>query len=294
MDLNEISVFVQIVKSGSLTKACQALRMPKATVSRRLKMLEERLGVTLLQRTTRQLQLTRPGQEYFQTCSQALQEIADAEQSVLVSHDIAQGKVRMTTPAEMGIEMASLLTKFSQQYPLVQLEIDLTNRQVNLVQEGFDLALRAGVLSDSSLKSKKLWDSSFVLVASPSYLSKKPLIQDPHDLKEHRCISFSGRTMDLDHWRLQKNGRTYLFRHDLSMKVSSAQFCKKLAIEGMGITFIPEMLVRESLQTGELSRVLPEWSGLRSSYHLVYPAGKKIPLRLRVLIDFLVHHLRGI
>lgn len=294
MDLNEISVFVEIVKNGSLTKASQALRIPKPTISRRLRMLEERLGVTLLQRTTRQLQLTRTGQEYFEQCHQALKDIADAEKSVLVSHDIAQGCIRMTTPAEMGIEMAELLTKFCQQYPLVQLELELTNRQVNLVQEGFDLALRAGVLSDSSLKSKKLWEGSFVLVASPSYLSSKSIIHEPIDLKNHRCVSFSGRTTDLDHWRLQKGTRTYMFRHHSSVKVSSAQFCKKLAIEGMGITFIPEMLVRESLQTGELTRVLPQWSGLRSSYHLIYPAGKKVPLRLRVLIDFLVQHLKGI
>lgn len=277
--------------AGGFSKASIETGIPKSTLSRKVTDLESRLGVTLVHRTTRQLRLTRAGETFYQTCRQALATLEEAEESVLNEISMPRGTVRITTPAEMGTDFAKVIAKFQRQYPLINLEIELTNRQVNLVQEGFDLALRAGKLEDSSLKAKKVSEGHFVLVASPDYLARHKVIKAPEDLNEHQLIVFTGR-LEPSKWKLiSQEGKNFELKVVDQLRVSSAQFCRGLTIEGAGVCFLPQSLVKDSIQSGELSRVLPKWTGMKSMYHLVYPPEKKMTQKVRLLIDFLANEL---
>ncbi len=289
-DLNEISVFVAVAKTGGISKAGQELGLPKSTISRKLASLESRLGLTLMQRTTRKISLTRVGEEYYQTCAQALKEIEDAEKSALTSHEVPQGLLKISMPLEVADSLIKKIHRFSELHPLIQLEIDLSNRPVDLVREGFDLALRAGFIADQTLKAKKIAEGRFILVASPSYLNNNAKISNTKDLLQHRLIVFSGRRDPLK-WKLHNHNNPKDKAAEISVAghftANSAKFCKKIAIEGGGVAFVPESLVQESLISGELMRVLPNWAGDKSPLHIVYPPAKRIPLRLRAFIDFI-------
>lgn len=291
IDLNEIHTFVKVIAAGGFSKASIETGIPKSTLSRKVTDLEARLGVTLVHRTTRQLRLTRAGETFFQTCRQALTTLEEAEESVLNEISQPRGTVKMTTPAEMGIDFAKVIAKFQKQYPLINLEIELTNRQINLVQEGYDLALRAGKLEDSSLKAKKVSEGHFVLVASPDYLERHKVIKSPEDLSEHQLVVFTGRPEPLKWKLISAEGKNFEVRVVDQLKISSAQFCRSLTIEGTGVCFLPYSLVKDSIQSGELARVLPKWTGMKSLYHLVYPPEKKMTQKVRLLIDFLAAEL---
>src|SRR6185437_12712958 len=160
MDLNEISVFIQVVKTGSFTHAARKLGMPNSTVSSKVSSLEKRLGTTLIQRTTRKLSITAAGQAYFKRCLQGLEEIETAETEVMAIQSEPQGTLRVTAPIELGHgALCSILSKYSAKYPKVRTELLLTDREVDLISESFDLAIRAGDLEDSSLKAKKIGSS---------------------------------------------------------------------------------------------------------------------------------------
>lgn len=285
-DLNEIHAFIQIVKSHGVAKAASALGIPKSTISRKLSSLEERLGLTLIQRTTRQLKLTRSGQLYFDVCDRSLREIEQIERENLSLQNVPQGLIRLSTPAEVDSDFARLIAKFRKLYPLVELEIIATNQKVNLVTDGYDLVLRAGILEDSNLKSKKIGEGSFVLVAAPDYVNSKKKLLHPKDLKECSCILFAGRS-DPHRWRLTNGNKTVDIKVSPVISVSSASLAKQLAIEGCGYAFLPMAVVRASMVSGELTRVLPDWTGMKANFYILYPESVRQPIRVRLLIDFI-------
>src|SRR5687768_10841065 len=187
MDLNEIVVFAQVVRSGSFSAAAAKLGMPKSTVSRKVSELEERLKARLLQRTTRKLSLTDVGRTYYDYCARIAAEVADAERAVSSLQDAPRGLLRVTAGANATF-LGPIVSDFLARYPEVQLELFCTTRTVDLVEERFDLAIRAGALADSSLIGRSLGSGKWFLVATPEYLKKRGRPRKPEDLKKHECL----------------------------------------------------------------------------------------------------------
>ena len=288
MNLHETQAFVEVVRAGSFTQAAKHLGVPKSTLSFKVSSLEKRLGLTLLQRSTRQQKLTKAGLLYYERCFQILEQLKEAEEFAAAEGENPKGKIRLTAAIEFGTTMLpEALARFHSLYPDIQLEVDLSDRIVDLIQEGFDIAIRAGKMQDSSLKAKKLGLERFALFASPKFLQKSKRLEHPKALENLRCLHFSPGNLPRI-WSMT-NGRER-FRHELkenAWQSNSLSLVRSWAAESMGIAFLPTFLCRSSLQSGELIRVLPEWESEQHAFYLVYPNQKFLPPRTRLLLDFL-------
>lgn len=292
--LNEINAFVSIVRHGSLTKAAEETEIPKSTLSRHLKDLETRLGVVLIQRTTRRFSLTPAGEKYYQTCARLLEELTELERETTETQKVPRGLVKFTAPMEMGSYfLPALFREFSNKYPEIQLECHFTDRIVDFTAENFDLALRAGRLPDSSLVAKKLGNESAVLVAAPDYVRKHRKIQTPQDLHQQCCIQFLAAS-ELAGWNLVSGQKRENLIIKNSHRSTSLSAILALVKSGLGIGLLPQFLVNEGLMSGELERVLPDWKSPTNSYYLVYSAQRHLPLRVRLLFDFLAEKIPGL
>ncbi len=245
MDLNEISAFISIVQSGGLSRAAEHTGLPKSTLSRKLHLLEKRLGVTLLQRTTRKITLTPAGQEYFTNCSRILSELSEAEKLVLNEQAKPQGVIRFTAPAEAGWTLlAPIIREFLEKYPDISLDMEFTDRTVDLVGEGFDVALRAGIQKDSSLKVRKIRPHRFVLLASDQYIKKNGRPKTIKDLSQHRLIGFSPRREPIV-WKFSTPSGKVEIPVSPWLRSNSLACAQRLAQENMGIALIPKFLCQD-------------------------------------------------
>ena len=291
-NLNEIAAFVAVVRHGGFTMAAQELTEPKSTLSRKVSQLEARLGATLLIRTTRSIRLTEAGQKFYDECSRILMEIEEAEKQLEPHQQRAAGTVRISAPVEVGTHLLpEIIAEMSETYPQIQIQLDLSDRYVDLFREGFDLALRAGDLKDSSYKAKKLGLSFFALFASPSYLKKYGRPKTPKDVSEHHCIVFSPEFREFP-WLVTHKGKKEKIMVTSKLHVNSLSMAKNLAIAGAGICYVPNHLVTSCLANHELTPVLPDWVGDAKPYYLVFPPVKIQPLRTRLVLDFLADKLK--
>lgn len=293
LQLGGIELFCLTAQHRGFTAAAQAAGLTAAAVSRSVARLETRLGVRLLMRTTRQVRLTDAGQRYYDQCRQALGQLLEAEREVTGQQVAAAGLVRVSLPTSYGhYRVLPLLPTFTRQYPGIELDLQLTNRNVDFTAEGFDLAVRARTPPDSGLVARKLEDAALVVVASPDYLRKRRKPRSLDDLQRHDCIGF-----------VQPNtGQPvpWLFREGdaiVERAVSSRLRCSDdilapvtLARAGAGVHQTYRFLVEAELRDGRLVELVPEWAGASRPFSLLYPADSRKPLRVRVLIDFLVTH----
>lgn len=290
MDLNQIQVFHAIVKHAGISHAAVALGLPKSTVSRKLTELEKRLGVTLLQRTTRKQVLTKAGESYFLACSKALEELDLAEQEATLEQSSPKGVIKFTAPAEIGSHLLPrVLKKFREKYPDIYLDLHFIDRVVQLREEGFDLALRGGTVRDLSLKTRRLGKGGFQLYASPSYVSSAPAIKRPEDLLRHSCIVFFQNPEQVI-WKLSDEKSRYELKIQNCLRVDTLSACARLAEEGAGITMLPSFLAAPLLKAKKLVPILHHLVGERGHFSLVYPEQRFLPPKTRVFIDFLVEH----
>ncbi|MBY0515385.1 MAG: LysR family transcriptional regulator [Bacteriovoracaceae bacterium] len=283
MDLNEISVFIQVVKEGSFSKAAKKLGMPNSTVSSKVSSLERRLATTLIQRTTRQLKVTAAGEAYFEKCNLSLQEIQNAEREVLSTQLAPQGLIRMTAPVELGSKvLPPVISRYLSKFQNVQVKLELSDNVTDLISHNFDVALRIGKLQDSTLVARKVGVIQYALFATPEYLKKNARPKHPRDLRQHSCLAFNPGRSDFGsvEWKLEsKSGPTKIsIPHRVELNNLSA--LKSLLMLGNGIAFFPAFLIKDELARGEVVRVLPEWSSSSKPVHLVYPPQKHLPPRL--------------
>jgi DNA-binding transcriptional LysR family regulator len=290
--LDEIDIFVEIVKKGGIAKAALERGQPKSTFSRKLSQLEERLGLTLIQRSTRKMRLTQEGEDFYQDCLLGLQQLEEAKKKLISSKSEPQGLLRITTPLELNHTFAQAIAQLSSTYPKLEIEVEATNRFVNLIEEGFDLALRAGQLADSTYRAKKLQDSAFILVASPKYLENKAKINHPNDLKQHDCIVFK-RSVESKTWVFRKDHEEFEVGINGHLSANTIQLCLQLALLGKGIAFLPEGLLLPSIAQGKLVQLLTEWTSDFNSFYLVYPAQKAMNPKIQMVIDFLAKALKN-
>jgi DNA-binding transcriptional LysR family regulator len=281
MDMSDIAVFVKVVEAGSFTHAALALEAPKSTVSAKVAALEKRLGVTLLKRTTRKLSVTEEGQAFFQACSQALADIEAAEHAVARSQAIPQGRLVVTSPVNMGKFLAQFLKGFLERYPGIKVDLLLTNRYVDLIGEGVDVAIRGGTLQSSSLIARRVASNESLLVAAPEYAAKLGGLKHPRDLPQYDCLRFATRS----EWTFFKNGKPLVIPIESRVSVDEFPTLQALAEEGLGLALIPNMLVHEALASGRLVRVLADWRGDTNPMSLVYPAQRYQQPKVRVFVD---------
>ena len=278
------------MKAQSFTGAGNALGMPRSTVSRRIAKLEKRLGARLLHRTTRSLQLTDIGSSYYERCAQSLRSIDEAEVEVRASQDTPRGKIRVTAPHDLGRHLAPIVRRVIASYPDVTIDVELTQRMVDLVGEGFDLALRAASqMPDSSLIARRIGGGDALLYASPDYLRERGTPKDIGDLASHDCLVLGSSRNHT--WRLVKDGKEITVPVSGRVYVNDPAFTRTLALDGGGIGLIPEFLACELVAEGRLVRVLADYHAPSAGLYVVYPSAKHLSATVRAFRDALIEEL---
>jgi len=297
MDLNHVSVFARVVELESFTAAAKHLGLPKSSVSRTVTRLEDELGVRLLQRTTRKLNLTEAGRAYYDRARVALAGLEEAASAATNLSAEPRGTVRVSTPANMGmIDLGEIVARFVRKFPLVHIEISLSSRFVDLVAEGFDLALRAGKLADSSLVARRIGSDTFGLFASPAYLRRRGRPKTLAELAKHDCVLFRG-THGKSEWVLDgpRGEERVTVRGPLN--ADEIGFVQQAVSAGVGIALLPMIGVRLTTGRGNLPmpvRVLPEYHGPGNSLHIVSPSTRYQSASVTAFRDFLVAELTAL
>jgi DNA-binding transcriptional LysR family regulator len=294
VDLNRVAVFLRVVELQSFTAAAESLGLPKSSVSRSVARLEESLGVQLLQRTTRAVQLTESGRVYFEQASRALSTLEEAHQTLSQLEGRPQGAVRITAPVDLGARvLAELAARFTRRTPGITLEFLLTGRLVNLVDEGVDLAVRAGALRDSSLISRRVNRLEPWLFASPAYLDARGTPTAVEQLAEHDCVLFRPRRGHVE-WRLSGPEGTIGVTVRGPVAGDDFTFLREAVLGGAGVGLLPALHCEQDLARGRLVRLLSPYTGPPAPLHVVWPAARHVPKRVVLVREWLVKALGAI
>lgn len=293
MDLNAALVFVRVVQSGSFSKAARQMEMPVSTVSAKVAGLERRLGVTLIRRTTRKLNLTDAGSAYFSRAVNAVAELQQAEALSSLGKDEVQGRVRITAPVEMGSStLSDVVAQFLKKNLKVSVDLLLTDRVVDLTGEGVDLAIRMGPLKDSTLVSKKIGVANLQVYASPQYLKKSPPLRRPQDLENHACLLFS--VLSSGEWELSRGEMVQKVRVGGPFSANNLLAVQRMALNHFGVALLPSYICQEDIEKRKLIRVLEGWASSKSTVHLVHTPLKFMPKSTRAVWDHLSAHLNEV
>lgn len=284
MDFNQAAVFVKVVQEGSFSAAARLLGLPTSTVSNRVASLEKRLGITLLQRTTRRLHLTDPGALYFEHAAAGLGFLLDAEAAVSQSLGEPTGVLRVSAPPDLGDRiLAGIIGRIRTGHPALRIDMVLTSRYVDLVAEGIDVAIRTGSLKDSSLIARRAGIARWVPFASPTYLQSAPPLATPDDLRQHRCIQFT--SIGKEAWTLSNAQGSQVVPMPGEIMVNDIGVLRAMALAGDGVVLLPLYLCRAECIQGELTQVLSGWYAKADPIHIVYPRQRFIPPKLRAFVD---------
>ncbi|WP_119353562.1 LysR family transcriptional regulator [Azohydromonas sediminis] len=288
--LKQIESFVGVATKGSLTAAAHAEGVAPAVIGRRIDALEERLGVKLLVRTTRRITLTHEGSAYLEDCQRILADLANAEASVSAGGVKASGYLRVTAPAGFGRRhVAPLVPRFLAQHPDVHLSLNLSDRIVDIVNEGVDCAVRVGDLPDSSLVSVRLADNRRLCVATPAYLQRAGVPKHPSDLHKHECLTLSSDASQTRGWAFTIDGQVTHLRPHGRLDCSDGQVLHDWCVQGLGIAWRSTWEVEHEIAAGTLVSVLDDFAAPPNGIYAVFPQRKHLPLRVRLWIDFLKH-----
>ncbi|MCH4898701.1 LysR family transcriptional regulator [Pseudomonas sp. GW456-12-10-14-LB2] len=293
MDLfQSMSVYVKVVESGSMTAAALQCEMSTTMVGNHLRALEQRLGVQLLQRTTRRQRLTEFGSVYYQRCLEVLGLVADSERLAEQTLDEPRGILRVTAPLTFGVErLAPALSEFSLQCPQVKLDVILTNRRPDLLESGLDVAFRLGHFDQSNLIARPLIDYTLTVCASPEYVARRGMPLTPEELRQHDCLSFAYPAGDdwqsvEKQWRLSGPEGEIMVDVKGPMLINSSAGLHQAARTGMGIVMLPDALVEQDLRDGKLVVVMPDYQPPNRPMHLLYaPDRYRLP-KLRRFVEF--------
>ena len=289
--LKQLESFVSIAARGSLTAAATAEGVAPAIMGRRMDALEERLGVKLLLRTTRKLTLTHEGSAFLEHCQRILADVANAEASVSAGGVKASGHLRITAPAGFGRRhVAPLVPEFIAQHPDVSLSLNLSDRVVDIVNEGFDCAVRVGDLPDSRLVSVRLADNRRLCVAAPAYLQRAGVPARPADLMRHACLTLSSDASQTRGWAFTVDGELIHLRPGGPLDCSDGQVLHEWCLRGLGLAWRSTWEVEQDVAAGRLQVVLQDFAAPPNGIFAVFPQRKHLPLRVRLWIDFLKHH----
>lgn len=286
----DMRMFCQVMESGSFTAAADQMGLSKQFISRRLMQLEERLGVRLLNRSTRRLDVTPLGQSYYESALRLLSEVEQVEQGIAGQNSEPRGTLRLSAPLSFALaHLGCLLPQFLQRYPEVSVEVDLSDRPVDLISEGYDLVLRIGVLEDSSLIARRIATIERVYCASPDYLAGQGVPEKPEDLKNHACLPYGhGRQVQ---WRFQVKGKPLNVHVAGRMRANNGELLKEVAMAGLGVTYLPTFIVGDALRDGRLVKVLEDFQPEPLTLSAVYPQHRQASRPVQALIEFLRERL---
>lgn len=285
--LKQIESFVAVSTKGSLTAAATAEGVAPAVIGRRIDALEERLGVKLLVRTTRRISLTHEGSAFLEDAQRLLADLSNAEASVSAGGLQASGHLRIAAPAGFGRRhVAPLVPRFVGLHPEVSLSLNLSDRLVDLVNEGFDCAVRVGDLPDSSLVSVRLADNRRLCVASPTYLGRRGRPTRPEDIARHDCLTLSSEASQTRGWAFTVDGQLHHVRPSTRLDCSDGQVLHAWCLEGLGLAWRSWWEVEADVRAGRLLSVLDEYAAPPNGIYAVFAQRKHLPLRLRLWIDF--------
>lgn len=292
--LSEMEAFVRVVDLGGFTEAARKIGLSKSAVSKHVASLEERLGARLLNRTTRRVSPTEIGLAFYDRAIRVLAEAAEADAMVSSMQDAPRGELRVSAPVSFGIRTLSpAVAGFLKEYPDISVHMVLDDRFVELVAEGFDLAIRIGELPDSSLRARKLTDAQLHLVASPEYLDARGAPEGVQALADHNLLHYSNLSSG-NYWRLNgSNGSERHVRAVGRLTINNGDALRQAAVDGLGVAFLPDFILGDALETGELVEILPESRRAPLGVYAVYPQGRFPQPKLRAFIDYLVEAFRS-
>ena len=287
MNFDGISEFVYVAETTSFTQAAKKLNISTAHVSRRITALEQRLNVKLLYRTTRKVSLTQEGQLFYQHCRSVLDGIEEAERVVTNLQQKPQGHIKLTAPVTYGEQkILPLVNDFIQQHSEVQVSAYLSNQKVDMVEQGFDLAIRLGKLADSTLMAKKLGSRTNYLCASPQYLEKYGMPHSLSELNDHSCLLGT-----LDYWRFKVAGKEKTVKVKGSVRYNNGTGLTDAALKGLNIVQLPDYYVKDFIAQGRLLPLLSQFQEADEGIWAVYPHNRQLSPKIRALVDYLSEHL---
>lgn len=288
-----ISAFLAVARSLSFTRAAEDIGLSRATVGTQLQALEKRLGVRLLQRTTRAVSLTEAGTAYRDALSGLVAQIYEAERAAKSFQEDAIGRIRISAPLDFGImHLAPAVADFLIANPGIAIELDYSYATVNLVEEGFDLAIRGTISVEPNIVTRQIGASPIVVCASPEYLAMRGKPEEPGDLSAHDCLHFSelrwGRI-----WHFRRGDDEVRIPIVPRLEVNDGTTLRDAAVKGGGVTLLPMILVGQALREGRLTQILPSWSIATVPLHAVYPANRHIAHKVRAFVSFLAERVAG-
>lgn len=291
--LSYIETFAAVVEAGSFTAAAETLRMSKPVVSKQISQLEKHLGVQLLQRTTRRLHLTQAGEVFSSYSQRIMSDVREAEQSVLPMQSEPQGRLRVSVPESLAMSsLPEIMLSFQQQYPKLELDIRVSGRFVDLVEEGIDVALRVGSLEDSSLIARLLLPCRFNVCLSPDYYKRHGAPRHPNDLNEHNCLIYL-QSPKSDTWTFKEtDGKDIKVKVKGNLRSDAGVLLMQSALSGNGIFIGPTYMVANALSSGQLITVLDDYCHDETGLYAVYPYSKLISSKIRVFVDYLAQQWR--
>jgi len=288
-----IPVFVAVVEQGGFSSAAQVLGISKSAVSKRIGLLEQHLGVKLLQRTTRKISLTEAGEHYFAHAKVAHGAAKDAEDAVTQLQGEPQGRLRINAPMSFGrLHLAPLIPKFLARFPKINIDLVMDDKHVDLVGDGFDVAIRAGVLPDSSLIARKLAPLNSVICASPGYLKKQGHPSTPEQLKDHNCLLYSYANQ-LNSWTFMDDKESHVIEVSGNYQVNNSEALREALVQDMGVARLPTFVAAADIESGTLVQVLPEYKMPHITIYALFLERQYMPAKVRVFLDFVIEYLGG-
>ncbi len=292
--LGAMRTFRAVVEAGGFSAAARRLGLSKAAVSKQVAELEAHFGATLLQRTTRRLNVTDTGSRYFEHCVRLLDELNDVEAEVRNSQAEPSGRLRISAPINFGnAVLGPVICALARRHPRLEIQVELSDRFVNLIEEGFDAALRIRTsLPDSSLIARRLCKITRSVCAAPSYLKRMGTPKVPDDLKNHACLIYTLSTAPFD-WRFVVGGKTVTVRVNGSIQSNNGQFLISFLRAGMGVAFLPDFTVGEDIRSGRLKRILEHYPVEPHDLYVVFPANRHQSPKLSAFMATAAEHLGG-
>ena len=292
--LNGMATFAAVVEAGSFTAAANNLGQSKSSISKQISRLEDRLGARLLNRTTRKLSLTDVGQDYYERCRRIVEEAEEAELAVTTLQECPRGLLRISSSHSFGNRHISpLLPEFMKRYPDISLEVHLSGQMVDLVEQGIDVAIRVGSLRDSSLIARKLADVRLAIAATPEYWDRHGRPSHPRDLSSHNCFTYAYAQSPRSWYFQDKDGQDLWVPVQGNLHGNSGDMTLEAALAGLGVAALPTFFCPEAYEDGRLETVLEDYYSPPMGVYAVYPHSRHLSTKVRVLVDFLVEHLKN-
>lgn len=286
-------VFAAVVEEGGFAAAARRLRLSRAMAAKRVQALEDHLGVRLLTRTTRKVTLTEVGQAYFERCAQILGDLDGADAEAREAAAAPRGVLRVTAPVTFGVKhLAPRLAAFCAAHPGLTVDVAYADRRADLIEEGFDVAIRIGALADSSLIARRLAPVAMICAASPDYLARRGAPVDPQELAGHDCLVYAYSPAG-DLWRFRRGGEKRAVRVRGPMRANNGEALAIAACAGAGVVLSPDFIIADPLRAGALTPILPDWTADAIDVFALYPGGRRPPAKTRAFVAHLAQAFAG-